>query len=272
MFAGRPNGRGFSLIELLVVIAIIALVAALLLPALARAKQAAKRIQCTNNEKQLATTWVMYAADNADWLPANGWNDTDPPSQSLKLWVQGCMFFPQDNTNFSYMLDPRYALFAGYLQTTKVYVCPTDRSTVSLNGQTYPRIRSYALNAYAGWDRTDSGHWDNRLATGFRIFLKHGDVTAAMPAGTFTFIDVNPDSVCWPYFGVLMTQDSFFNFPNSSHNSGGLIAYADGHVERHRWQDPRTIRAFSSDYHRHDEPSPNNPDLAWLRARTTVPR
>jgi prepilin-type processing-associated H-X9-DG protein len=68
-----------------------------------------------------------------------------------------------------------------------------------------------------------------------------------------------------------MDQDSFFNFPNSSHNRGGVISYADGHVERHRWQDPRTITAFSFDYHRHDEPSAENVDLIWLRQRTTVP-
>ena len=93
-----------------------------------------------------------------------------------------------------------------------------------------------------------------------------------MPAGVFTFIDVNPDSICWPYFGVYMDRDSFFNFPNSSHNRGGVLAFGDAHVERHHWQDQRTITSYSPDYHRHDDQSAGNQDLAWLRLRTTVPR
>src|SRR4051794_21830462 len=102
-------GRGFTLIELLVVIAIIAILAAMLLPALSRAKAAARRIQCINNQKQLATTWVLYTGDNNERMPVNGHND--PPSPNNPLWVQGNFFNPQDNTNYSLILDPRYALF-----------------------------------------------------------------------------------------------------------------------------------------------------------------
>jgi prepilin-type processing-associated H-X9-DG protein len=87
-----------------------------------------------------------------------------------------------------------------------------------------------------------------------------------------TFIDVYADSLCWPYFGVYMTQDSFFNFPNSSHNRGGVVSFADGHTEYHRWQDQRTIAAYSANYHNHNDPSSRNVDLVWLRARATIPK
>ena len=160
----------------------------------------------------------------------------------------------------------RYALFANYLRTTKVYLCPTDRPTIPLGGSQYPRLRSYALNNYLGW----VGEWDDRLSSAYKIFLKHFQIVSPMPAGVFLFQDVDPNSICWPYFGVYMGQDAFFNFPNSSHNRGSDVSFADGHVEYHRWRDQRTLAAYSTDYHRHDDSSPGNADLAWIRERTTV--
>lgn len=259
--------RAFTLIELLVVIGIIATLAAMLLPGLAAARQRARRIQCVCNQRQLALTWLVYVADNADKLPANGMNNTPTPLN--KLWVQGSFFNTSGSAN-TFILDPQYALFANYLQTPQVYVCPTDRDTASYYGQFVQKVRSYAMNAYLGW----SGPWDTRLAAPptYRLFLKQNQMTVLMPAGTFVFQDVQPNSICWPYFGVQMQVDSFFNFPGSSHSRGAVVAFADGHAEWHRWRDPRTLTAFSPDYHRHADASPGNLDLVWLRERTTVRR
>jgi prepilin-type processing-associated H-X9-DG protein len=250
--------------ELLVVIAIIAILGGLLLPGLARSKEAGKRVRCISNQRQLATTWFLYAADNNDVLVANGAND--PPDPPNPEWIQGALYYAWFNTNTSYIADPHYALFANYIHSTQIYLCPTDRQMVELGGAWYPRLRSYALNNYLGWE----GDWDTRLSRLYKVFHKHSELVSPMPAGVFLFQDVNSDSICWPYFGVYMDEEVFFNFPNSSHNKGGVVSFADGHVEHHRWRDPRTLRAFSTDYHAHHDPSPGNLDLLWLRQRTTV--
>jgi prepilin-type processing-associated H-X9-DG protein len=147
-------------------------------------------------------------------------------------------------------------------------VCPADPLTLSVGGRPCPRLRSYSLNAYVGW----TGPWEDRLADSYRIYRKHSDVAATRPDGLFLFTDVNFNSICYPFFGVQMEQDSFFNFPSSAHGKGGVLSFVDGHAEFHRWEDPRTISAFSLDYHIHQDSSPNNPDLGWLRERATVPQ
>jgi prepilin-type N-terminal cleavage/methylation domain-containing protein len=269
-FRPEPRSRivlstsGFTLVELLVVIAIIAILVTMLLPALAQGKQRAKRIQCLNNQREMAMTWILYAGDNNDSLASNG--QCNPESTAHPLWVQGAFVHTGANTNIDYMLNPQYAQFANYIKSGSTYVCPTDRDTVKVNNVMYPKLRSYALNAYLGW----TGTWDSRLSSSYTVYQKYNRVSAKMPQGTFLFMDVQPDSICWPYFGVEMQSDIFFNFPGASHSGGAVVSYADDHVEWHRWQDSRTINPRSANYHAHNDASSRNVDIAWMRVRTTV--
>jgi prepilin-type N-terminal cleavage/methylation domain-containing protein len=270
----RRPAPAFTLIELLVVIAIIAILAALLLPSLALAKERGKRVTCMNNQRQLAMIWTLYAGDCNDVLAPNGQPDqgtTAPPPDAKKFWVNGVFYSPMDNTNAQLLLDPRFSVFAPYLKSAKTYLCPADKDSVAVYGRSYPKLRSFAMNCYLGW----SGPLDNRLVSDFaryRMFRKYAEVAVARPGGLFLFQDVHPKSICWPYFGIYMTEPAFFNFPGAQHNRGGVVSFTDGHAERHRWVDGRTVAAQSTDYHRHSDYVGNNRDLTWLRERTTVLR
>ena len=123
------RGLGFTLIELLVVVAVIAILAALLLPALNRAKALSQRALCMSNQRQLLLVGFMYGHDNNDQVPANGIPDRStrfPFPASIPYWVGGIFSDRGDNTNLHMLLDPGWALFAPYLKNPEIYHCPAD--------------------------------------------------------------------------------------------------------------------------------------------------
>jgi prepilin-type N-terminal cleavage/methylation domain-containing protein len=261
--------RGFTLIELLVVVAIIAILAAMLLPALARAKNHARRIQCINNEKQLIITWNLYSMDNREQLVPNGGGPARPAAY---LWVLGGNHGdPQTLINTNYLVDPRYALFSSYLKTVASYKCPGDRASwrYGTGGATESELRSYAMNSYVGTQTADADQPLAVLSTLFKVYMTVASLTADSPANRLIYIDVHPSSICTPGFGVDMQSDQWIHFPSALHGPG-VVVMADGHVESHKWVDPRTVRGPPAGTP-HGNPAAHV-DIDWVRQRTTTRR
>lgn len=276
--AGKRFGRGgFTLIELLVVIAIIAILAAMLLPVLGRAKDKARVVACINGQRQLSLAWRIYAGDNIGRLPYAAENASKSATRE-GTWVTGKLDFDfRNRSNW----DPAADLLQSPLRSCGadnpgIWKCPSDQSSVQVNGFTKPRVRSRAMNLYlGGYGGLGSSGMNN-----CRIFLKDSDMVDPTPAMLMVLTDVREDSIDWGTFGVNMTgysprQSSLYSFwdlPGNYHANGTAFIFADGHAEMKRWLHPDTAPALVKNTLVNDcFTSPGNPDIAWLQERATRP-
>lgn len=264
----RRNGA-FTLVELLMVIAVVGILASLLLPALAKAKQKAQRTQCLSQLRQLQQAWLMYVHDHHDSLPPNSDGPRAGKDAYCPGWVAGWLRGNNyDGTNTDLLVGSKYVLFGsigGYVQNPKIYRCPSDRSQVTLDGIAYDRTRSVAMNAYMN----GLGQWQSR---DFVTFRKLGQIPSA--TDYWVFMDERAESLNDGYFATDMEAAyRIVDYPGSYHDQGTGVTFSDGHVEYHRWVEPTTLPKLGPG----EEPRPTvtksyDRDLAWLTARTTLRR
>jgi prepilin-type N-terminal cleavage/methylation domain-containing protein len=280
--AMRRRQPGFTLIELLVVIAIIGILAAMLLPALGKGKQYAQRIQCMNNHRQLCLAWRMYSDDNSDKLLYAS-EDPDVPQTAEAAWVTGTLNpgLP-DRDDWDPDLTIKKSPMWPYCgNNLAIWKCPADYSTVEVDGERKPRVRSMSMNVFlGGWGGTD-GNWGAPY-TAYKIYMKQQELFDPGPSKVFVFLDMREDSIDMGNFATRMagwpddpSQYGFYDLPGSYHHLAGGFSFADGHSEIRRWRDSRTMPPLLLDANSYVDDqfsSPNNEDVAWLQEHSTRPR
>ena len=276
------TARGFTLIELLVVIAIIAILAAMLLPALSSAKAKAQAVKCMNNTKQLMLAVRMYADDFQDKLPPNDYHYTTPMSPAIRNWVCGTMTVASDAVNDDLIVNPTYSVLATYQRSRELFRCPADNTTATYNGETKPRVRSISMNSAVGTRYQTSprgapiaGGWlpgtYNENQTTWRTYGTMSSMTDPSPSELWVLMDENLNTINDASLAVQCGASSalFIDAPSVAHAGAAGIAFADGHSEIHKWVEEFTkkIKTLNT-----TDPNSNNRDLKWLQLRTSAKR
>lgn len=260
-FSHCRRNVAFTLIELLVVIAIIAILAAMLLPALAKAKGKAHAIACMSNTKQIMLGWLLSTGDNEEQFPK-------------KFYPNAADWGNSENTNFlkyaeSAAIDARTTL-AEYVKSIGVYKCPADLRNDPITGTRLFSISGSAWVAGVSVSAANPSQISGRTYSSVGA-KKTSELNKPGAANVIVALDEHPDSIddalCHIVGGYALANGQIRNIPASYHYGGGAnISYADGHSEIKKWKDDRTKPKILGTRQPATSPqnSPGNEDLMWL--------
>jgi prepilin-type N-terminal cleavage/methylation domain-containing protein/prepilin-type processing-associated H-X9-DG protein len=235
----EKRGSAFTLIELLVVIAIVAILGAMLLPALSKAKSKAQSTSCQNNLKQLQFAWMVYPADNNDWMPPNRLALDSPGFRADRgSWVVGNAW--KDVTPSNIMAGVIYP----YVKSVQVYRCPADNSKVKSHPD-LSRTRSYAVQVWLN-STANIGTDIDEINGVPEMLRKYSNLPGPGPSRIFVFVEEHEEIIDdatfsfpdpWYPNGAVQWGD----FPADRHSDGCNASFADGHTGHWGWKWKRNV-------------------------------
>jgi len=280
----KARRRAFTLIELLVVIAIIAILAAILLPVLDRAKQKAVQVQCLNDYRQLEFCYQMYTEDNSTLLP---WNNVANPPQN---WIQG--YSTKDFNSRNIWNGVLY----GYNKNAKIYACPGSTLMLAVGATGTPPYRDdfgnlLKLGTLVHYTRTCSIEYTlggnaqagvpppwqiSRGGVSWNGYYKATEVRH--PSQKIVFVEESAYSLDDGEFGNYPLVHGqvqppgnpiFWNIPCNRHSNGANFSFLDGHCEYHKWLGPivNQPQYQTGNGQNGDIPTTtSDPDIAWIES------